>query len=96
MKRSQLAALEGHPVRVVWQDATAPSPGWQSVEDLAAEELATVVTVGHLVKVSRHSLHVALDRNSHGDVASTGLIPLGWILSAERLVVDKYPLAEFH
>lgn len=89
MKRSQLTALKGYPVQIVWQDAVAPSGGWQTADELAKEELVTVVTVGHLVEVSRHSLHVALDRNSMGDVASTGLIPLKWIVSCERLVIDR-------
>ena len=76
-------------MQVVWYDAVAPSAGWSSIDELANEELATVVTIGHLIKVSRHSLHVALDRNSAGDVASTGLIPLKWIVSCERLVIDR-------
>jgi len=85
VKRADLTALVGQPVRIVWHDATAPSAGWQSASDLRDERLSRVVTVAHLVHVSQRTLHVAGDWNDQDDVAATGLIPIRWVESVEAL-----------
>ena len=70
-----------------WQDATSIDGVWRELDEVVKNErLADVTTVAWLVAVTTSAVVVAGDRQGT-QVTSTGLIPLGWLVSVQRLMV---------
>ena len=82
-----MEAKKGQPVRVVWLDA-ANGQGWWSLDELATEQPAEIVSVGFLVHADKE--RVVLTTSIGGDEGlGWVVIPAAWIKDVAVLAVGE-------
>lgn len=66
-------------VYIEWLDAQS-TDDWTGVDDIKADELATIHTYGQLIKKTKKSVTVALNHDvTNNNYSCFIAIPLGWI-----------------
>ena len=71
-------------VEIEWTDTTFVS-GWKTLKEHQNEKPNLCRTVGNLIRVSRHSLHVVATQDDQGNVADQTIIPRRCVRRMRRI-----------
>lgn len=77
--------IDGRPLLLVrWRDAATNHAGWEKLTTIAAQTPPIVVSVGWLIKRTKH--HITLVASIVGDEGSCDVtIPVGMIVSEKEI-----------